>query len=242
MYPWGKYVKLSNDIADYSADYIFANFREVTGGNLKENILYRGSSPADNIYNRASTCDLLLEKAGISLVLDLADDEEKFEKHMLSDDFDSPYLMSLYDSENVILVGLSARYRNEDYAEELVEALNQMTEYEGPYYVHCTLGFDRTGFVCILLESIAGSSYDEIEKDYMLSYADFYNVTKESDPAKYEAIKEAKFEDIVFWLYDIADESEISGVDLEECAKDYLMDGGMSEEEYQKLKKTLVVE
>ena len=46
-----------------------------------------------------------------------------------------------------------------------------MTGQEGPCYIHCTEGKDRTGFVCLLLEALCGANYGELRDDYMTTYA-----------------------------------------------------------------------
>lgn len=53
-------LKYSKKIKDFKSDIIFANFRNVQVGNLKQNILYRGASPIDNSFNRAKYADELI--------------------------------------------------------------------------------------------------------------------------------------------------------------------------------------
>lgn len=62
---------------NYESDEIFANFRAMSGGNLKENFIFRGASPVDNSRNRAAVANKLLENAGIKCVIDLADSKGK---------------------------------------------------------------------------------------------------------------------------------------------------------------------
>lgn len=54
--------------------------------------------------------------------------------------------------------------------------------------MHCTEGKDRAGFVSALLECYMGAAYDEVVADYMVTYYNYYGVTKEAEPAKYDAI------------------------------------------------------
>ena len=64
----------------------------------------------------------------------------------------------------------------------LAEGLRDLIEHKGPYYISCTEGKDRTGFVCLLLEALAGATFDEIETDYMKTYENYYGITKQSEP------------------------------------------------------------
>lgn len=45
----------SLDIGDYPSAEVFSNFRSLRGGNLKDNLIYRGASPVDNSRKRAKT-------------------------------------------------------------------------------------------------------------------------------------------------------------------------------------------
>ena len=240
----------SNNMDDYESEESFANFRAIEGGNMKPGILYRGASPVDDVYGRAHCVDSLIEKHGIGFVLDLADNEEKLDKYRSTEKFDSPYYMSLYDDGRVNLTGLTINYRSQEYKTALARGLNNMASVEGPYYVHCTMGVDRTGFVCVLLECMAGFSYEEMEKDYMQSYAAYYNITAESDPDKYDTLKNSKFDDFIYMLANQdgsgsdgkpgqPDISAVKDTDFERCAFEYLTSAGMTEEEYMTLKERL---
>ncbi|MBR2769795.1 MAG: hypothetical protein IKD68_12755, partial [Solobacterium sp.] len=70
------------DRAAFDSDASFANFRSLKGGRLKENYIYRSSSPIDNTYKRAAYAETLMEKAGIQLILNLSDSEEVLRKHI----------------------------------------------------------------------------------------------------------------------------------------------------------------
>ena len=174
----------------FSSDAVFANFRSVKVGNLKENALYRSASPCDNQHNRAGYVDALCQEAGIRCIVNLADTEEKIQKYITAADFNSPHFLSLYNEGDVLLLTLNMNYSSEDFRAKVANGLIAMTEHEGPYLVHCTEGKDRTGFVCMLLEMFCGASYDEIVSDYMITYDNYYGITKEFDPKRYEVIVE----------------------------------------------------
>ena len=55
----------SNERSEYESDEDFANFRALSGGDLKEGMFYRGASPVDNSMSRAEITDNLLWAYGI---------------------------------------------------------------------------------------------------------------------------------------------------------------------------------
>lgn len=229
---------------DYPSDEAFANFRCVTVGSLAEGVLYRSASPADNQHCRAPYADALAEQAGIACILNLADTDEKLQGYIEAEDFASPYFLSLYENDAVLLLTLNTNYTSEETRANLAAGLIAMSEREGPYLVHCTEGKDRTGFVCILLEALAGASYDELLDDYMLTYDNYYGITAESDPEKYSTIVENVFCDLLLTMAgngsaEAAEDAsadpasddpiDLTEADLSACARAYLAGCGMTD-------------
>ena len=223
----------------YDSDAMFANFRSMNLGKLKKDILYRSASPCDNQYNRAPYVDALIREAGVKTILDLADNEVKIEKYIARDDFASPYFLSLYDSDQVIPIALNMNYLSDDFGMKIVQGFNLMAEKEGPYLIHCTEGKDRTGFVAMLIEALAKASYEEIEADYMKTYANYYRIDKSNDKEKYQIILERNLDGMIAFMVNDA------GIDFKNCdlsiyAENYLQRCGMSEEQIQALKGCLM--
>ncbi len=239
----GKYLSLQESLdlqystawEDYADVETFCNFRACSGGELRENAFFRGTSPLDDYYGRAAATDLLLSENGVRCVLDLADNEEKMEAYLEGDDSLSSYSKELYRDGDVILAGLSSAYRTETYGNRLVEGLRELMGLQGPWYIHCQEGKDRTGFVCLLLEALCGASYEELEADYMKSYENYYGITKEKDPEAYELIREIKLNDMTEWLAGLAGETGKAS-SYEEGARAYLIMNGMSEAEVDQLR------
>lgn len=230
----GKYVneenalsqKYSNDPSAYPTTEAFCNFRAVKGGKLKENFIYRGASPLDNSKNRAAAVDKLLEQKGIKFVLDLADSEDEINGYFAEKDFSSPFAKGLFEDNRLIPLSMSSSYASEDYRKKVVTGLCRMIKAEGPVYIHCQEGKDRTGFVCLLLSALAGADTDELREDYMLTYANYFNITKTSFPEKYTAIEGLYFRDFLEFL---------SNDNLFEAAVKYLTDSGMKQEDINSL-------
>ena len=240
----GKYLKVenaldlicSNDRADYQDDAAFANFRAMRGGRLKENMLYRGGSPVDDSRNRAAVTDRLLKENGIGLILDLADSEEDFRSFIEKDGFCSHYSEGLYEEGRVVLLGLGINFASDEYMEKLAEGLRRMMTADGPVYIHCTEGRDRTGFVCMLLEGLAGASYEEMVTDYMKTYENCYGITKEGAEEKYDTIVELYFDAFAACLCGTEDKEVYLCADYEQCAEEYLLKAGMTAEEIDELR------
>ena len=214
----------------YPSDEVFANFRNVFPGNIKEGVLYRSASPCDNQHNRAPYVDRLMQEAGVQCILNLSDNDAKIEKYMAKDDFNSPYFKSLYEADKVIPLAMAMNFTADDFRLKIADGFTRMAEKEGPYLVHCTEGKDRTGFICMLLEALMGASYQEIVDDYMLTYDNYYEINQEKDKAKYDVILE---KNLIAMLYTVAGtkDIELKTADLSACAKVYLRDGcGMTEE------------
>ena len=225
----------SLDRSDYTSDEQFANFRAVKGGNLKENYLYRGASPVDNSKGRVAYANALIEKYNISCIIDLADSDEDMTSYFEDTDFDSDYAQKLYENGKTAVLDLSASYTKDEYKQQVVKGLEKLLEAKGPAYIHCLEGKDRTGFVCALIEALAGASYAEMLEDYMITYANYYGVTADGTPDQYEAIASLNFDS--FWEF-LSGKSNIAAlptIEFTDYARQYLMDGGMNEAEIDEL-------
>jgi len=223
-------ISYSDDRTKYPSDEVFANFRSVSVGNIPDGVFYRSASPCDNQHQRAAYVDDLIEEAGVKAILNLSDNEAKIEGYISREDFDSPYFLSLYEDGKVIPVGLSMNYLSTEFASRIADGFIALTATDGPFLVHCTEGKDRTGFVCMLIEALAGASYQEIADDYMLTYDNYYEITREKDRAKYDTILEKNLDAMLKTV--VGDETvDIKSADLAPYARQYLVRAGMTEEE-----------
>ena len=53
-----------------------------------------------------------------------------------------------------------------DYSVALRKIALFIIEREGPYFIHCRLGSDRTGVTCAIFAALCGASWKEIAHDY----------------------------------------------------------------------------
>ena len=100
----------TNDRNDYSSDAVFANFREIKGGNLGSYALYRSSSPVNNEIGRAKYADKLAEESKINTVMNLADSSDAVEGYFKEEGFASPYYKSLYERGQVIALNMGVSF------------------------------------------------------------------------------------------------------------------------------------
>jgi protein tyrosine/serine phosphatase/S-adenosylmethionine hydrolase/LysM repeat protein len=223
----------TNNRADYSSDEVFANFRNITMGNIAKDVLYRSSSPINNELGRASYADKLIKDAKINTVVNLADSIDNIKTYLEAKDFASPYYAELYKNNHVLPLNMGLAFDSAEFKAGMVKGLVFMSENKGPYLFHCTEGKDRTGFFAALVGSLMGASKDEIVKDYMQSYINFYGVKEGTD--QYNLISQ----DVLAMLKVIAGTSDLSKADLAAAAKNYLTSGGMTAAQIDALKKNL---
>jgi len=161
----------TNDREDYPAltDEEFANFRAVEVTGIKENRLYRSSTPIEPAIGRNEYAMAAMEAAGIRAVVNLDDSAE------LMTSYDT-YPGSYYSRCAVINPEMSYDFTSEEFSEKVRESVVFITENDGPYLIHCKEGKDRTGILCAILECYAGASAEEVERDYMLTYRNYYGV------------------------------------------------------------------
>lgn len=240
--------KYSTERTDYASDEQFSNFRALSGGKLKENFLYRGASPVDDSRKRAAVTDSLLERYGIVDVVDLADTQADMEGYFAAEGFSSAYTRGLYERGADVTLGMSSDYEADAYRTGVATGMRHLVEYGGPAYIHCMEGKDRTGFVCALVEALAGASYDEMRADYMTTYANYYGITAEGTPERYEAVASLYFDAFARYLLGQAEggasfaeagEAELAGASYEAGARSYLQGCGMSAEEIDRLVETI---
>ena len=222
-------IHYSDDRNKFPSDEVFANFRNMTVGDLRTGAVYRSASPCDNQHNRATYVNDLIREAGVGAILNLSDNDEKIEKYIADENFSCQYFLDLYQSGSVVPIALNMNYLSGEFAEKIANGFIELSEKEGPYLVHCTEGKDRTGFVCMIIEALAGADYQEIVDDYMLTYDNYYEINQARDPSKYKTIKEKNIDAMLSFI--VYDGSDITSADLSFYAREYLKDAGMTDEQ-----------
>lgn len=216
----------------------YANFRMVSCGDIKEGILYRGSSPVNDVHWRAECSGSLVEENGINFILDLADTQERFLS--FDSDYDRAYVNSLYEQNRIAFLGITSAFSDADFQRKLAPGLRMMMVNEGPYFVHCTEGKDRTGFVCCLLEALCGATYEEMKEDYMLTYYNYYGYTMEDDEDVCNVIIGLRFNEFIEYIAGTNDLEKLKVMDYTEPAIQYLRNCGMNDQEIAYLRMKLI--
>lgn len=219
----------TNVRTDYRSltDAEFANFRNVGTTGMGENILFRGSSPINPELGRNTYADAALKNAGVTVIMNLADSGASAVNYPGFDD-------SYYHNQNVIFLNLGVDFQAEEFQIGLAAGLRHFAEHEGVYYVHCTEGKDRAGFVSALLECFMGASYDEVVADYMVTYKNYYGVEPGTD--KYEAIAASN---IIKSLEKAFGVEDLKTADLKAEAEEYIKEIGLSDDEVAALRANL---
>ena len=226
----------TNEREDYSSDAVFANFREIVGGDLGSGALYRSSSPVNNEIGRAKYADELMSLNNIRSVMNLADSRETIEGYFKEEDFASPYYKSLYENGEVIALNMGVSFKTREFQNGLVEGLTFLSKNEGPYLVHCNEGKDRAGFTSALLSALMGLTYDEIASDYMTSYENYYHVEKGTE--QYEAVKRSNIDSMLSFIAGV-ETKDLENVDLAAKAEEFLIAIGMEKADIDTLKSKL---
>ena len=230
-------ISYSDDITKYTSEEQFANFREIKVGRMKEGLIYRGASPIDNRRKRASTVDKLLRENNIQYVVDLADTRETVDGLYAKEDFNSPYFKELDEDGCVATLGMAAAYKKEDFSNKLKNMCLYMLENDGPYYIHCLEGKDRTGYVCMVLGALCGATYNELVDDYFITYQNYYGIEKGTD--KYEAIKEIHIDEMIRYVFGFNEKTKLLGATYHTSATNYLLSIGLEQNQLDSLQDKL---
>ena len=202
----------TNERSDYAhlSDEAFANFRNIATTGMGEGVLYRSSSPVNPELNRNAFADAAVKAAGIRTVVNLANSQTVMQSY-------EGFAQSAYAVCNVMPLNLGIDFMAKDFQNGLAQGLRFMTENKGPYLVHCDEGKDCAGFVSALLECFMGASAQEVVEDYMITYANYYGVEKDTE--QYQAIAESN---IVHTLQSAFEVEDLYQAELAAEAEAYL--------------------
>jgi len=222
-------LKYTNERADYAelTDEQFANFRAVATTGMGKNVLYRTASPVNPENKRNACADAALKAAGVTVVMNLADDEATVKGY---EGYDATY----YATTKYIALNMGVDFAAEEFGSKLAEGLKFFAQNPGVYAVHCTEGKDRAGFVAALLEAFMGASCDEIVADYMVTFYNYYGVT--SGEARYDIIANSN---IIKSLQRAFGVDDLKSADLAACAETYMKTIGLTDADLAALRANL---
>jgi hypothetical protein len=140
------------------------NFREIRMGEISPKTLYRSSHPIkDN--KQEKVVSMLASFAKIAAVINLCDTNSGIAGKAIF----APWYNKLLKNNRVIALGMDFSFADINFGKKLKKAIQFIIGTEGPWLIHCHAGVDRTGFVCMVLESYMGSSLDDVINDYLNS-------------------------------------------------------------------------
>jgi len=222
-------LQMSNLREDYPelTDAQYANFRDVATTGMGANALYRAASPVNPKYNRSREADDAVRAAGIRTVMNMSDSEATMKGY-------ADYASTCYSGLDVIPLNMMMDFETGDFQSALAEGFRFLADREGPFLIHCTLGKDRTGFACAILECLMGASEDEVVADYMASYYNFYGV--EPGTEAYATLADSNIRKTLAKTFGV---ESLSNIDLAASAEAWLQKIGMTGEEISALKAKL---
>jgi protein tyrosine/serine phosphatase len=146
-----------------------SNFREINYGKIFPKLLYRSNHP---ICNGKQVKDIILAANNVKIqtIVNLADNTRSLKQKIIC----CPWYRKIFEENNVIALNLDRNFNITDtkFHKKIRDGLIFILKHEPPYLIHCEAGIDRTGFLSMLLESFMGIKFDDIVKDYMLSFVD----------------------------------------------------------------------
>ena len=221
-------VRYSHDPADYTDPTAYINAREIRAGRIHPGTLYRCASPFDNLMNRAPYAAAFLEEHGIRTTLSLSETPETLEERL---EIMPAYSRELYESGGVIPCGCGSDYFYPAFAKKVADGLRALLTKPFPCAVHCLEGKDRTGFVCLVIESLMGAEYDEIIAEFMQTYKSYYGITEATDPIRWNGFKKTFPDSEMAFLSGRPRGEKPSVEELQAGARSYLKLGGMTDGE-----------
>ncbi len=196
------------------------------GMRVKQGIVYRGGA-LENISEEGKY--VMLSELGIKTDLDVRGDSGRpLTSSPLGADVNyvetkGPYYVGVYGS-GIDLVG--------EYQDALAKEIRTFANADNfPVYVHCSLGRDRTGTLCFLINALLGVSEEDLYRDYELSFMS--NVR--GDRPKY--MVEVPFTALYNYIRDYS-----RGKSMQENAKAYMMSIGITEAEIEAIKTNMLEE
>ncbi|MBQ3426380.1 MAG: S-layer homology domain-containing protein [Clostridia bacterium] len=214
----------TNQRSDYPSDEAFANFREITAGDIKEGRLYRSSTPLKSDIGRDEYAAKLIEAAGIKTAINLSDADMESVKS------EENYEGSYYSKIAIYPSRINLDVTSDSFKTNAAAALRNMILAEKPILIHCQQGKERTGLMAAMIEALCGASYEEIIDDYMLSYENYYSIEHGGD--QWQHIAEGNIVPSLLKITGAKTSAELEKVDLRATVRAYMMDKlGMMETE-----------
>ena len=169
-----------------------------------------------------------MEQAGVRSVINLDDSAETMRSYP---DFPGSY----YSRCAILNPEMGYDYESDEFAAKIRKCALFITETDGPWLIHCKEGKDRAGILCAILECFAGASADDVARDYMTTYYNYYGVRPQD--AVYGIILNNNLYKTLTSLFKIDD---MQTADLKQAAENYLASAGLTEDQLDMLRNKLM--
>lgn len=202
------------DRNDYSSDAVFANFREITAGDIKPGRLYRSSTPINSVIGRSECAADLMFNAGIVTVINLTDTD--MERIKQRDGYEGSY----YSTVDINSFRTGLQMDSELFKTNMAKALKCVINAQQPILIHCQQGKDQTGLMAAMLAAVCGADYYEIVDDYMLSYENFYHIDHGTE--QWQHLAEGNIVPSLLKMTGAASDAELKTIDLKAAVGEYM--------------------
>ncbi len=210
-------------------DEEFANFRMVRVSGIGEGKLYRSSSPVSTWGNRNAIADSAARRAGVKTFVNLTDNDSSVKGHK---GFEGSY----YSTQKIIALNLGMKYQSRTFRESLARGIREMAKSEAPFLIHCSLGKDRAGYVCALIECLMGAGMQEVIDDYLVSFGNYFGIKKGT--REYDYVAENEIVGFLAKAFGVKSE-DMTRIDLADGAERYFLGIGVSENDITALRNKL---
>ncbi len=193
---------------------------ENSNNRVKQGMIYRTGRMNDNKKEKVTIkpegIEVLKNELGIKTEIDLRRDEVRT-------------VSALGEEVNYINIPMSGNdvYRNPDNLKEEVKQVFKILadEKNYPLQIHCSVGTDRTGYICYLINGLLGVAEEDLYRDYLFS-----NFGKVDGMRKLEDITEG---------YTVMIKAE-EGDRLSEKINNYLLKIGVTASEIESVRSILI--
>ena len=81
----------------------------------------------------------------------------------------------------------------------------------------------------MVIEALLGATYEEIVDDYFITYHNYYGIEKGSD--KYEVIKSIHIDEMIRYVFDFQESTNLLGANYYSKANEYLLHIGLTQDQ-----------
>ena len=185
------------------------NFREIRIGNIAPNILYRSSHPIKE-NKQEKIISLLATNVRIETVINLCDTKSGITRKALF----APWYNRLLKNNKVLSMNFSTYGKN--IRRKIKKALQFIIITDGPWLIHCHAGIDRTGFVCMIIESFMGATLDDVINDYLESFNSIFESSVHNQTNRADSLRAMQI------LLTMSNSQTINEQNLQKIATRYL--------------------